>query len=58
MTLTQATAAAIEESIKYPTEPIYIGWIEDREFCIQTMPDIAGDCYYLNGKVTYPEDAL
>lgn len=55
MTLTEAIQAAKEESIKFPNEPIYIGWIEDKDYCIQTMPDMEDDSYYLNGELEYPE---
>lgn len=37
-----AEAAAVEQSRRDPSQTYYVNWIEDNEWCVDTMPELDG----------------
>ena len=56
MNYKEAEKLAQRFSIENPDERFYINWVEDREYCVDTVPEINYQEFYNNGELHYDDN--
>lgn len=56
MNYKEAEKLAQRLSLENPDECFYVNWIEDYEYCTNTVQEVDDQPYYLNGNMYYNMD--